>query len=351
MDAKIILQELSEAVGGSGLEHDVAEIIKKQWQPLVDEIFVDKIGNLIAIKRGVDNPNKEAIMLAAHMDEIGMMVTEIDKDGFIRFTNIGGIDPRILPAAEVEIHGRERITGVIGAKPPHVQKPAERNKSIPIDKLYIDCGLSLEEAQKIIRVGDFISFKQEYLQLTDDVFVGKSIDNRAGVGSLTVALQYLAKMENKIDVIAVATVQEEVGLRGAITSTYSINPAIGLAVDVGFAHKKGLDENITLKAGGGPGLAWGPQVHPHIHAQLKEVADREEIPYQPDASPYPGGTDAYAIQITREGVATGLLSIPIGYMHTPVEIINIKDLIRTGRLIAHFCSSIDAKFVEGLSCL
>lgn len=351
MDAKKFLEELSEAVGGSGREEAVGEIVKKYWQPLVDEITVDKLGNIIALKKGSAKSDRKAIMLAAHMDEIGLMVKKIDKEGFLWFTSVGGVDPRILLATEVLVHGRKDLIGVIGAKPPHVQNPNERNQSVPMDKLFIDCGLSYEEIIKDVRIGDFISFKQEFIELNEYTFVGKSIDNRAGLASIYVALQNLAQMDHSQDVVAVGTVQEEVGLRGAYTSTYHIEPAIGLAVDVGFTHKRGLDENITLKGGGGPGFAWGPQVHPHVFNLLKSVAEREEIAHQFDSSPYPGGTDTYAMQMSKKGVATALLSIPIGYMHTPVEIINIKDLIRTGRIIAHFCSSVDGNFMEGLSCL
>lgn len=346
MDVKEFLIELSNATGVSGYEDAVAEVVKKAFAPHVDEIRQDALGNVIMLKRGTgDSPPK--VMLAAHMDEIGLVVTKVEDDGFLRVSSMGGVDQRILPAAEVIVHGKQKLLGVVGAKPPHVQQPDERNKAVKMQDLFIDIGLSGDEAKEVVSVGDMITIRQEPTEMNGKL-AGKVMDDRAGVAALFACCLALKKIQHRADVYFVATVQEEVGVRGATVSTFGILPEIGIAVDVGHGDMAGVSG--TLKLGGGPGVGIGPHVHPKLFAKLKAVADDWKIDYAVDPSPYPGGTDAYAIQVTAAGIPTALISIPLRYMHTPVETLDLADIDKAGRLMALFISEVDAEFVEGLRC-
>ncbi len=350
MDLKKFIATLSNTPGISGLEREVTKHIVKAWEELADEVEVDTLGNVIAWKKGKDN-SKPPIMVAAHQDEIGFLVNEIDKEGFVRLEPIGGIDPRLLPGQEVIIWGKEKVHGIIGAKPPHLQKPEEREKAIPLDKIFVDCGMEKEPLAKKIRVGDPITFNQELQWFNENVCTGKSLDDRAGVAALHQALLDLEDITPGFDVAFVATVQEEVGVRGAIASSFKLNPALGIAVDVGFAQRPGQEKEQSIEANKGPALGIGPHVHPDLFARLQKIAGENDIPTQLEPSPHPGGTDAYAIQMSRCGVATALLSIPLANMHSPLEVIDIRDVRRTGKLIAKFCQEADAELVEGLTCL
>ncbi len=350
MEIKQVLRNLSEASGVSGHEHNLVSTIQDSC-PWADEIACDKLGNLIMLKRGSGPEPRPKVMLAGHIDEIGLIITKIEKDGFLRFGTIGGFDQRVLLAQEVLVHGKEPLTGVIGAKPPHIQAPGEQSKAVKMEDLFIDVGFdSQDEAAKLVRVGDLVTLKRDVVDLQGSFLAGKSFDDRAGVAAILECFKALDGLSHTADVYGVATVQEEVGLRGAITSTYGIVPDIGIAIDVGFGDSPGLPESDTIKLGKGPGIAIGPHVHPKVHARMLETAKEWNIGYSLDPSPYPGGTDTYAIQVARAGVATILLSIPLRYMHTPIETIDYADVKQTGRLMALFIAGLDQEFVEGLTC-
>jgi putative aminopeptidase FrvX len=351
VDVKEVFRSLSEAAGVSGYELELAKLIE-QGCPWADETRLDRLGNLIMLKKGQGPEPRPKVMLAAHMDEIGLVITKIEKEGFLRFSTIGGFDQRVLLAQEVVVHGRQKaLTGVIGAKPPHIQAPGEQNKAVKMEDLFIDAGFdSAEEAAEHVRVGDLVTIKRRVSNLQGSFMAGKAFDDRAGVAAILECFKTLSKIDHQADVYGVATVQEEVGLRGAITSTYGIIPDIGIAIDVGFGDSPGLPETDTIKLSKGPGIAMGPHVHPKLHTRMVETAKEWNISYSLDPSPYPGGTDAYAIQVARAGVATILLSIPLRYMHTPVETLDYQDVQRTGRLMAMFIAGLDQEFVEGLTC-
>ena len=350
MEIKQVFKNLSEASGVSGYEHGLASSIQEGC-PWADESRTDKLGNLIMLKKGHGTGPKPKIMLAGHMDEIGLIITKIEKDGFLRFGTIGGFDQRVLLAQEVVVHSKNPLTGVIGAKPPHIQAPGEQSKAVKMEDLFIDVGFdSQAEAQKQVSVGDLVTLKRDVVDLQASLMAGKSFDDRAGVAAILECFRLLAQVNHAADVYGVATVQEEVGLRGAITSTYGIVPDIGIAIDVGFGDSPGLAESDTIKLGQGPGVAIGPHVHPKVHKRMVETAKEWNIPYSLDPSPYPGGTDAYAIQVARGGVPTILPSIPLRYMHTPIETLDYEDVKRTGRLMAMFIAGVDNEFVEGLTC-
>lgn len=350
MESKEFLKKLCNGVGVSGYESTITEPIVNEFKELTDELSIDKLGNIIAVKHGDNNKNNIKIMLAAHMDEIGLMVKDIDDDGFIRITTIGGFDPRTLLAQEVIVHGTESIFGVIGAKPPHLTTPDEREKAIKVEDLTVDVGLSKDEVKKIVEVGDIITINRELLELQGSMVSGKALDDRAGVVTMFECAKELTKLKHEADVYYVSTVQEEVGVRGATTSTYKINPDIGIAIDVGFGATPELPSEHTIEMGKGAGIAIGGNIHPTLRRQLEDVAKEYNINFQNEIAPGPTGTDARAMQITRSGVPTLLLSLPLRYMHTSVETIDMNDVKTSAQLLARFIASISSENLEGLLC-
>jgi endoglucanase len=278
------------------------------------------------------------------------MVKDIDEEGFIKFTTVGGIDQRTLIGQEVVVYGTEVLKGIIGSKPPHVQERSERNKSVKLDDMYVDLGREVEEIKESVNIGDLIVVEREFSQLQGDRVSGKALDDRAGVTMILECLKELQRLRHEVDVYGVATVQEEVGVRGATTSTYGIVPDIGIAIDVCHGEMPGVSDEETSKLGEGPVIFLGPQVHPKIHDKLKEIAQDFDISYQIEVTTNPRGTDAFAIQITKSGIPTALLSIPLRYMHTSVETLDLEDIKKGGRLLANFVSKVDSEFVEGLRC-
>lgn len=350
METKEFLKQMVEETGVSGFECRVAGLISCVFGEVCDDVQRDVLGNVIAVRRGEGDGKRPSIMLAGHMDEIGLMVTKIDERGFLKFTQVGGIDPRTLVSQEVVVHGREDVLGIIGLKPPHLMSPADRNKAIPMHDLQIDVGMPVEKVKELIRVGDVVTVKRSFMELGKDVVACKAMDDRVAVAVIYECLQELKKLRHVADVYAVATVQEEVGLRGATVSTYGINPDIGIALDVCHAAMPGVPEQDTAPMGKGPSLAFGANIHPKIYERLVEVAKEYNIPFTPDPTPAGTGTDLWAMQISRAGIPTGLISIPSRYMHTSVETVSMADVKMSGRLLAYFISSIDAAFVEGLLC-
>lgn len=350
MDANELLKLLCEEQGVSGHETQVADLIIKAFSKYTDEIYNDKIGNVIAVKKGENSSNKIKIMIAAHMDEIGLMVKDIDEKGFIRFTTIGGIDPRTLLAQEVIVHGKKNIFGVIGAKPPHLQDETERETAVKVEDLTIDVGFSKEQLEGLVQIGDTITINRDFIKLQGNHMSGKALDDRAGVVAMYECAKELMYFKHQAEVYFVSTVQEEVGTRGAIVSTYSINPDIGIAIDVGFGSSPDIPKEYTLDMGKGPGITIGGNIHPKLRERLTEIAKLYNIPHQFEIEPGPTGTDARSIQITRCGVPTLLISLPLRYMHTSIETINVEDIKETGKLLARFITDISQDNLEGLLC-
>jgi endoglucanase len=280
------------------------------------------------------------------MDEIGLMVKQID-EGLLRITRVGGTDLRVLPSLEVIVHGREDLPGVVGMRPPHVLPADERDKPVPWDKLFVDVGLPEERVQELVRVGDTISFRRDLLELKNELVAGKAIDNRSSVAAVTLALEQLRRVDHAWDVIGVATVQEEVGLFGAITSAYGVAPKAAVAVDVTFGQQHGVSSDESHPLGKGVAIGVGPNFHPQLVDRLKTTAQDHEVPFQIEPAPGRSGTDAWAIQVSREGVPTALVGLPVRYMHQPVETVAIKDVERVGRLLATFAAGLAADFELG----
>ncbi len=343
METIDLLKRLSETSGLSGNEGSIREVVRELWSPLVDELQEGGLGSLIGLQRGSGPEPRARLLLAAHMDEIGLRVSGIER-GFLRVTAVGGIDRRLLPGLEVTVHGRRDLPGIVGMRPPHVVPASERERTVPWEQLFVDVGLGEAEVRRLVRVGDPISFRRELVELKNGRVAGKALDNRASVAAVTLALEELRRTAHDWDIVAVATVQEEVGLYGATASTYAAAPDLGVAVDVTFARQAGLSDERAFPLGEGPTIGVGPNFHPQVVERLKAAADGHEIPYSIEPAPGRSGTDAWAIQVSREGVPSGLVSIPIRYMHQPVETGAVKDVERAGRLLAALAAGLEAGF-------
>ncbi len=349
MDVLKFLSTASLAHGVSGFEFmNIYDVVKDAMSPLVNEIETDALGNIVGIKHGEGSRPRPSVMLAAHMDEVGLIVTKIEEGGFLRFSQMGGVDPRTLPAHEVIVYGKKPLTGVIGVKPPHLTSREEAKKAYKMEELFIDTGLPEKEVRDLINVGDIITFKRQPSKMMGDVFSGKSLDDRAGIAVILICLNELKRYRVNADVFAIATTQEEVGLRGAAVSSYKVKPDIGIAIDVCHAETPGVPEWRTSSMGKGPALAQGGNIHPKVYFALKEAAKQLGIDVQEEVAPAATGTDAWAIQVAGSGVATGLVSIPLRYMHTSVETVALGDVEKSGKLLARFIASVDACFVKGL---
>ncbi len=334
-----LIKTFSEMRAVSGHEERISGDIADIFQKFCDDVRTDNLGNVIALKKGKDTHGQK-IMIEAHMDEIGLMVTDIDDKGFLYFAPVGGIDARILPANEVVVHGRKDIFGVIGAKPPHVLTSDEMNETIPMDKLYIDTGYNAESVRKLVSVGDTATFGNKFLELKNGVISTKSQDDRSSVAVLVMLMKRLAKTELPFDIYYVAAVQEEVGLRGARTAAYAIEPDFAVVIDV--CHASTPDSNKdAYDFGSGAIISKGPNIHPMLVSKLTECLDSEGIEYTIDVDGGDTGTDAWAVQVTRCGIPTVLFSIPLRYMHTPVETVSSGDIDVTVRAIAAFLNFID----------
>lgn len=345
------LKELISAPGLSGNETPVFNIIQKEWQPLVDEVSISRLGSLHGFRHGTINAPGPSVMLATHMDAIGLMITGI-QSGFLRFTDVGGVDPRVLPGQQVWVHASgpkaDRHSPLPGwvVQPSAALLPEElENDIIPMENLFIDIGLNPEKVQQLVQVGDIASFFQVPLELNGETLAGHSLDNRAAVAALTICLQELQSFKHGWDIWAVATVQEEKGLVGAYTSTYQIRPSIAIVIDTTWAKGPGSDDWNTFPLAKGPTLMWGPNIHPKLHKSFVELAVKMEIPHAVEITGRHSGTDAFATQVVAEGIPTMAIGIPIRYMHTPVEMVSLKDIHRTGRLLAGFIASLTEDFM------
>jgi endoglucanase len=250
---------------------------------------------------------------------------------------------------EVIVHGQRELPGVVGSRPPHVLPPGERDKVIPFENLFVDVGLPEAQVKRWVHVGDLISIRREACELKGGMFCGKAMDDRASVAAVAVCLETLASKQHQWDVMSVASVQEEITLLGAATSAYDIHPDVAIAIDATFGEQNGASDPRTVGMGKGPAIGIGPNFHPKLVEALVDTASKMEMPYQREPTPGVSGTDAWPIQVAREGIPTALLGIPLRYMHTPVETVSLKDIERTGRLMAEFIAGLDDKFLKTLT--
>jgi putative aminopeptidase FrvX len=342
------LNSLLTSPGLSGHEGPIRELIEPAWRPVTDEISISRLGSLHGLKKGSAPEPRPTILIAAHMDAIGLMVTSI-ADGFLRVTEVGGLDARVLPGQLVTVHGRQDLPGVIVQPPAHLLPEGARKGPVPLNNLLVDTGLRPQRVKNLVRTGDLISFAQEPIQLQADTLAGHSLDNRASVAALTLCLDELQKRNHAWDVWAVATAQEEETLGGARTSAFQLRPQLAVAVDVTWGKSTGTPDHKTFPLGKGPTLGLGPNIHPGLHSTFKEVADNLEIPYAIEVMPRHSGTDAYSLQVAAEGIPTMVVSIPLRYMHTPVEVVVLKDIRRTAHLLSEFIAHLDSDYMEKLT--
>jgi tetrahedral aminopeptidase len=347
-DLKNHLKTLVESHAPSGHEEPIREIIREAWRDLTDEMQQDKLGSLIGIKRATNPVDPlRRIMLAAHMDEIGMMVRDV-VDGFVYVHRISGVDARVMLAQTVMVHGKHPLPGIVASRPPHLLTADMRSKYPTFNDLIIDVGLPADEVAELVRPGDLITVDVPMIELQGEKVAGKAMDDRACIAAVTACLDNLKGMRHQWDVYAAATVQEETGLLGATTAAYFIKPDIAIALDVTFAPQPGVDADSTCAMGDGPGIGVGPNFHPGLYDKLKETAKRYEIKLQDDIIPGNSGTDAWAIQIALEGIPSALLEVPVRNMHSPVETVDLRDIERCGRLMANFIASLDADFLKAI---
>jgi tetrahedral aminopeptidase len=347
-DLKIHLKNLSEAHAISGYETRIHDVLRTEWDALVDEYDRDGLNSLIGIKHAtLPNPHKRKMMIAAHLDEIGMFVRDI-VDGFILVSNANGYDNRLQLAKTVLVHGKRSLKGVVAATPPHLLPEAERASYPRFDQLVIDVGLSHEEVSQVVRIGDTITADYPMVELMGGLVAGKAFDDRSCVSAMTVCVNLLKPMQHAWDVYFVATVQEENGLYGALTSAQHIAPDLAIALDVTFAPQSGVPQDSTAEIGGGAVISQGINFHPKLYEMLVECAKKNEIKHQTDALPGPSGTDAWAIQTALEGIPTSLLSLPIRNMHSHNETLDLKDIDRMGRLLASFITTLNDETLDKL---
>jgi tetrahedral aminopeptidase len=335
---------LLETPSPSGYESNLQQLVRDYVADFADDVQTDLHGNVIVVK----NPkSQQRVMLAGHCDQIGLIVQHIDDEGFIYVQPIGGWDPQVLIGQRMAVWTENGpIHGIIGRKPIHLLTEEERKQVPKMKDLWLDIGTAdKEEAEKLVRIGDPVTVELGFNKLQNNFAVSPAMDDKAGCWIVIEALRRAGKRKKvKCGVYAVSTVQEELGLRGARTSAFGIDPQIGVAVDVTHAtdcptvEKK---EEGDVRLGKGPVIHRGPNMNHKVVQHLIQAADDHKIPYQLAASARATGTDANAIQINRSGVATGLVSIPNRYMHTPVEMISLDDIDRAADLLAHFVESLD----------
>jgi len=338
------LREIVNTPSPSGYEEHAAEVYRQYCRPFADKIHTDVHGNVWAIA----NPDAEQkIMLAGHMDEIGFIIHYIDDNGMLYFSTIGGHDSAIIVGQRVWVHGKDRIVGVIGRKAIHLLEDEERKKKPEVKDYWIDIGASSRgEAEALVKLGDVATYQWEFQMLLGDRAVARGFDNKMGSFIVAEALRYLKEdggLDKNVGVYAVATVQEEIGLRGARTSAFAIAPQSGLAVDVNHAvDYPGLAKSRygQLDVGKGPSVMRGANANPVVFRTLCEAAEEQGIPFQVDVAAGGTGTDGNAMQLNREGMAVGILGVALRYMHTPCEVLSLTDVDNCARLMAAYCRKV-----------
>lgn len=331
MNMRERMKDLCTLRAPAGFEGPAAARIMELAKPYVDEAYTDTMGNAIAVRRcGKSGARK--LMLEAHMDEIGLIVTGYEQ-GFLRFASLGGVDPRMLPALEVRILAEETYFGVIDTMPPHALSAEDMEKAFDADKLLINTGMREEEVKKKIPLGTPVVFAAEYTELGESRICCKSQDDRACVAILLQVLENVSEYALDVDLIALFAAQEEIGGRGARTATFALAPDFAVAVDVTHAHTPDAKKTETLELCGGPAIAVGPNMNANITNALIGISKENGWPWQTEVISGNSGTDGWEIQVSREGVSTAVVSLPLRYMHTPSEVCDLADVDACVRLL------------------
>lgn len=336
-ELKELIFRLCEAPGTPGDEITAAKAAATELSKYT-RAHMDRMGSVVA-KFGKQGAKKH-FLLDAHIDQIGLIVTNIDEHGFIRADRCGGVDRRVLPGSPVTIYGREVLSGIVCCTPPHLSDGKE-DKIPPVDKMAIDAGLSKEEADRLIRPGDRILLRSEPRSLLGTRITAAGLDDRVGVAALIRCVQLLHDKDLNCEVTVLCSSREEVGGQGAVTGAYAINPTHALIVDVSFAEQPGVPPEKCGKLGGGPMIGIAPPLNREMTEHLTETAKKCHIPYTLEVMGGSTGTNSDEIAMTRKGVQSQLISIPLRYMHTPVEVIDLEDVERTARLMAEYIKGVE----------
>ncbi|PLX90023.1 MAG: hydrolase [Desulfuromonas sp.] len=342
-----LLKEMSQTPSPSGFEQPIQRVIRRVQTGIADDVKTDVMGNVICRLDG-QGENRPKVMLAGHCDEIGFMIKYVDEEGFIYFAPIGGVDAHLVPGQRVNIHtANGPVLGVVGKKPIHLMEPKDRETVVKFKEQFIDIGCgSQEETLALVATGDPITFVPSLERLQGDLVTSRAFDDKMGAFIVTRVLQEVKQRgAAPVDLYSVTTVQEEIGLRGASASVYGVNPDIGIAVDVGFSSDfPGINkaELGDLRVGKGPIIARGANINPVLFELLVTTAQQENIPYQVVGMPRATGTDANVMQLSRGGVAAALVSVPLRYMHSPVEVLSLADLEATIALLSAVLYRIDS---------
>jgi endoglucanase len=339
------LKNLLETPSPSGFERPVQDVVRAWARPYADELRTDRHGNVIAVRNPAGQPR---VMLAGHCDQIALMVQHLDDNGFLYVQPIGGWDMQVLLGQHLTVWTRQGpVAGVVSRRAPHLLTSDERNKVPQFTDIWIDIGArDRKDAESVVTAGDPVTFALGYRDLRHGLASAPGMDDKVGVWTVMEALRLLKGRPLQAAVYCVSTVQEEIGLRGATTSTYGIHPTVGIAVDVCHAtDTPGNDKKILgdTRLGNGPALFRGPNINPRVFERLQETARAHEIAVQVRGAPRATGTDANAMQLSRDGVATAVVGIPNRYMHSPVEVVALEDLNRAARLLAEFCAGVSAQ--------
>lgn len=337
MDVKATLDRLCGLHGPSGAEGPVSGAAAGYLGQYCDEVTTDRLGNVFGVRKA-KKEGAPKVMIAAHIDEIGFMVTKLE-EGFLRFRNIGGIDPRVLPARDVTVLSDPPVFGVITSIPPHLQGDGDRSKTMEQDSLFIDIGMSQEEAEKLVRPGTYAVYREKLVSLGDKQVSGKTLDDRCCFVMLLRMLELLEGSELDAELIVMASVQEEVGTRGAQVGGYSQAPDYAIAVDVTMGETPDAPKGKTLKLGGGVPISLGPNTNRKLARRLIDLAEKKELGWQPEVMEGRTGTDAWPMQVAGNGAATVIVSVPLKYMHTAIETISLDDIESGAKLLAEFMLS------------
>lgn len=334
MDFKPILAELSMIPGPSGFEQKVSERAVELLKEYMDDAYMDRYGNAIGV-RLCGKPNAKKLLLDAHLDEIGLIVTGT-QDGFLRFQTIGGVDPRILPNQPVCILSEPIHYGVIACLPPHIQSASDQNEATSASELWIDLGMSQREVEKAIPIGTPVVFQSTFSELRNQCFAGKAMDDRAGFVSLLYTAELLQDKNLNVDLYIIGSTREEVGGSGAAVGTFALSPDYCIAVDVTHGRTPDASKDETFVLGRGPVIGIGPNMTRWLTECLIAKAEGLGLKWQAEVMPGHSGTNAWKMQVTREGIASAVLSIPLKYMHTPYEVLKGSDIEATARLLSAF---------------
>ncbi len=341
------LMELLRLADISGIDGAVAGRLQARWEPLVDEIQIDRLGNLIATRNGVWADPRPKLLITAHMDSVGFIIRGVI-DGFLLVDQVGRFDQRVLPGQMVTVHGSRPLPGMIAA-PPRWCLPTEYSERVvPVGYLLVDLGLPERQVRQEAKVGDSVSFATPPHLLGDTVVCGHSLDNRASLAALTLCLETLAGRDLAWDLIVAATVQEEATYHGAHVAAQAVAPDAAIVVDVTYGRAYSDRGSGTFSLGGGPTNAWSPELHPGVYAEIEAAAKRAGVPLTREVLPTESGTEARGIRVARSGIPSGLLSIPLRYMHSPAEVVDMTDIRQTARVLVELVTGLGDEFLQRL---